>query len=415
MSYRDRSNKTPHLPPVIKIDLAEGNMRNRLIVLVIVLAIAFTAFGVGLKEVFTSEPGWKTIECYTEEMAYSADISLQYYLGGEGINATSQERALNAVYGEAMAQAYRIFNSEVLAEGNYNVAYLNAHPNEVVTVDPALYAAFSLLENAGARYAYMAPIYVEYKGVFLSQNDTEAVCYDPMKDQTIADYIRQIAAVTADPDMVTLELLGGDQVCLKISEEYLAFAEEHGIESFLDLGWMTNAFVVDFVADRLTEAGHTSGYLVSYDGFTRNLGGVAETFALNLLARSGKETRVAGAMTYTGATSLAVFRDYPMTGADSWHYYRYEDGSVTSTYLDPVDGMSKAAVSDLVVYSNDLSCAELMVRAASTFIADSFDAAALSDADMGAIWSAEDTIFHNRADAAITMAEGTGMKLELAK
>ena len=415
MSYRDRSNKTPHLPPVIKIDLAEGNMRNRLIVLVIVLAIAFTAFGVGLKEVFTSEPGWKTIECYTEEMAYSADISLQYYLGGEGINATSQERALNAVYGEAMAEAYRIFNSEVLAEGNYNVAYLNAHPNEVVTVDPALYAAFSLLENAGARYAYMAPIYVEYKGVFLSQNDTEAVCYDPMKDQAIADYIRQIAAVTADPDMVTLELLGGDQVCLKISEEYLAFAEEHGIESFLDLGWMTNAFVVDFVADRLTEAGHTSGYLVSYDGFTRNLGGVAETFALNLLARSGKETRVAGAMTYTGATSLAVFRDYPMTGADSWHYYRYEDGSVTSTYLDPVDGMCKAAVSDLVVYSRDLSCAELMVRAASTFIADSFDAAALSDADMGAIWSAEDTIFHNRADAAITMAENSGMKLELAK
>ena len=415
MSYRDRSNKTPHLPPVIKIDLAEGNMRNRLIVLVIVLAIAFTAFGVGLKEVFTSEPGWKTIECYTEEMAYSTDISLQYYLGGEGINATSQERALNAVYGEAMADAYRIFNSEVLAEGNYNVAYINAHPNEVVAVDPALYAAFSLMENAGVRYAYMAPIYVEYKGVFLSQNDTEAACYDPMKDEAIADYVRQIAAVAADPNMVTLELLGNDQVCLKVSDEYLAFAQEHAIESFFDLSWMTNAFVVDYVADRLIEAGHTSGYLVSYDGFTRNLGGVAETFALNLLARSGKETRVAGAMTYTGATSLAVFRDYPMTAADSWHYYRYEDGSVTSTYLDPVDGMSKAAITDLVVYSKDLTCAELMVQAAQAFIADSFDAATLSDADLGAIWSMDDTIFHSRADAAITMAEDSDMNLELAK
>ena len=72
MSYRDRSNKTPYLPPVIKINLVEGNMTRRLIVLVIVLAIAFTAFGVGLKELFTSDPGWKTIECYTEEMAYSA-------------------------------------------------------------------------------------------------------------------------------------------------------------------------------------------------------------------------------------------------------------------------------------------------------------------------------------------------------
>ena len=158
MSYRDRSNKTPYLPPVIKISLSEGNMTLRLIALVVVLAIAFTAFGVALKEIFTTDPGWKAIECYTEETAYSADISLQYYLGADGANATSQERSLNAVYGEAMAEAYRIFNSEVLEEGNHNIPYLNAHPNEVVTVDSALYAAFSLLENAGVRYAYMAPI-----------------------------------------------------------------------------------------------------------------------------------------------------------------------------------------------------------------------------------------------------------------
>ena len=415
MSYRDRSNRTPYLPPVIKINLSEDNMHLRLIALVVVLAIAFTAFGVALKELFTSEPGWKTIECYTEEMAYSADISLQYFLGGDDVNATSQERSLNAVYGEAMADAYRIFNSEVLDEGICNIPYLNAHPNEVVTVDPALYEAFALLEQADVRYAYMAPIYVEYKPVFLSHNDTEAVCYDPMKDQAAADYVREIASVTADPEMVTLELLGNDQVCLKVSEEYLAFAEEYGIESILDLGWMTNAFVVDYVAERLAESGHTSGYLVSYDGFTRNLGGVEDEFALNILSRKDAEARIAGTLTYSGAASLAVFRDYPLTAADNWHYYRYEDGSVTSTYLDPADGMSKAAVTDLVVYSVDLSCAELLVRAAKAFIADGFDAATLSGQDMGAIWSVENTIFHTRADAAITMAEGSGLKLECVK
>ena len=414
MSYRDRSNKTPHLPPVIKIDLAEGNMRNRLIVLVIVLAIAFTAFGVALKEAFTSEPGWKTIECYTEEMAYSADISLQYYLGGEGINATAQERALNAAYGEAMAEAYRIFNSEVLTEGNHNIAYLNAHPNETVTVDPALYRAMALLEDSGLRYAYLAPVYVAYKAVFLSQSDTEAVRYDPMKDPATSDYVRELARVFGDPEMVSLELLGENQVCLKVSEECLAFAEEHAIDAILDLSWMTNAFVVDFVAQRLTEAGHTNGYLVSYDGFTRNLGGVEESFALNLFARSGQDTRLAGAMTYSGAVSLAVFRDYPMNDADSWHYRRYEDGTVTSIYADPADGMSKAAVTDLVVYSQELSCAQLMVRGARAFIADRFDADSLSGQDMGAIWSREDTVFHTRADAAITLTPDSGIKLELA-
>ena len=415
MSYRDRSNRTPYLPPVIKINLSEGNMPLRLIALVVVLAIAFTAFGVALREIFTTEPGWKAIECYTEEIAYSADISLQYYLGGEDVNATSQERSLNAVYGEAMADAYRIFNSEVLTEDNYNIPYLNAHPNEVVTVDPALYAAFELLEEAGVRFGYMAPINVEYKAVFLSQNDVEAIGYDPMKDSVLAEYVREVASVIADPQMVTLELLGNDQVCLKVSEEYLAFSENNGIESVLDLGWMTNAFVVDYVADRLIESGHTSGYLVSYDGFTRNLGGVADEFALNILSRKGVEARMAGTLTYSGATSLAVFRDYPLTAADGWHYYRYEDGSVTSAYLDPADGLSKAAVTDLMVYSHELSCAELMVRAAQAFIADSLNPTILSTENMGAVWSEEDTIFHTRADDAITMAEDTGLKLELVK
>ena len=415
MSYRDRSNRTPHLPPVIKINLTEGNLRNRLIVLVIVLAVAFTSFGVALKELFTSDPGWKTIECYTEEMAYSADISLQYYLGGEGVNATSQERALNAAYGQAMADAYRIFNSEMLEDGNYNIAYLNAHPNEIVTVDPALYQAFELLENAGLRYAYMAPVYLEYKPVFLSQSDVEAMGYDPMKDQTLAEDVREIASVIADPQMVAMELLDNNQVCLKVSDAYLAFAETYGIEAILDLGWMTNAFVVDYVADRLIEAGHTSGYLMSYDGFTRNLGGVEETFALNIFSRKDAETQLVGALTYTGATSLAVFRDYPMTAADSWHYYRYADGSVTSTYLDPADGMSKASVSDLVVYAQDLSCAELMLRGAQAFIADTFSDETLSSAGMGAIWSQQETIFYNQANASITLMEDSGMKLRFAE
>ena len=415
MSYRDRSNKTPYLPPVIKISLTEGNLTRRLIVLVIVLAIAFTAFGVGLKELFTSESGWKTIECYTEEMAYSADISLQYYLGGEDVNATNQQRSLNAAYGEAMADAYRIFNSEMLTEGNYNIAYLNAHPNEIVTVDPALYQALALLEGENLRYAYLAQAYLDYKPVFLSQSDAEAMRYDPMKDQALAEAIRELAEVVSDPEMVKLELLADNQVCLKVSDEYLAFAESYGIESILDLGWMTNAFVVDYVAERLIEAGHTRGYLMSYDGFTRNLGGLEETFALNLFARQGTQAMAAGTLSYNGCTSLVVFRDYPMTAADTWHYYRYEDGSVTSTYLDPADGMSKAAVSDLTVYSQELDCAELMLRGAQVFIADTFSAETLSAGDMGAIWSVDDTIFYNQADASITLTEESGMKLQFAQ
>ena len=412
MSYRDRSNKTPYLPPVIKINLVEGNMTRRLIVLVIVLAIAFTAFGVGLKELFTSDPGWKTIECYTEEMAYSADISLQYYLGGEDVNATSQQRSLNAAYGQAMADAYRIFNSETLTKGNYNIAYINAHPNEVVTVDPALYQALALLEGENLRYAYLAEAYLRYKPVFLSQSDVEAMRYDPMKDQTLAEEVRELAAIVTDPDMVTLELLGDNQVCLKVSDAYLTFAEANGIESILDLSWMTNAFVADFVADALAEAGLTSGYLASYDGFTRNLGGVEESFGVNLFARRGQTVDMPGALTYSGAMSMICLRDYPMGSADRWHYYAYEDGSITSIYLDPADGLSKAAVTDLVVYDREMSCGELLTLAAPAMIAESFDAAPLAAAEADAIWAQDGKVFHTQADAKISLTADSGYTLE---
>ena len=48
MSYRDRSNRTPYLPPVIKISLSEGNMTLRLIALVVVIAVVVGAVVVTL-------------------------------------------------------------------------------------------------------------------------------------------------------------------------------------------------------------------------------------------------------------------------------------------------------------------------------------------------------------------------------
>ena len=415
MSNRDRSNWTPNLPKVIKITLTEGNLRNRLIALVVLLAIGFTAIGVGLKEAFTTDPGWKTIECYTEELAYSADITLQYYMGGEGVNATAQERALNAAYGEAMADAYRIFNSEVLDESNHNVAYLNAHLNEVVTVEPALYDALALLENAGLHYARLGAVYAEYQPVFLSGSDGEAENYDPMKDAEAAAWVEELTAVVTNPDMVTLELLADHQVCLRVSEEYLAFAEENGVDTILDLSWMTNAFVIDYVAEKLMEQGLTAGYLVSYDGFTRNLGGTEETFQVNLFARAEEGVHVVGALAYSGATSMVALRDHPMSEADLWHYRTYEDGSITSVYLSPADGLSKAAVTDLVVYSGEMSCAELVIHAAPVFISDSFQRDALSVDGMNALWNQGRVIYHTSPDANITMDENSGFTLKLAE
>ena len=410
MSYRDRSRREPVMPRIIKLEVSEKNMRGRLIAVVVLLAIAFTAIGVAVKDAFTTDPGWKVMDCYAEIVTYSDDFVFSYYLGTEG-KATAEERAINVVYSQAMTDAYRYFTDQPLEDGTKNLAYLNDHLNETVTIEGPLYDALEKLEKAGLRHAYLAPVYVEYKPVFLSQNTSEAAVYDPMRNDDLKAYVQEAAAYANDPAHVRLELLGGNQVCLWVSGEYKAFLEAHEIDTVLDLNWMTNAFVCDYVADLLIQHGYTKGFIASYDGFTRNLGGLEDEFRFNLFNRVDQAYELAGALGYQGAFSIVYLRDYPMSDDDRWHYMGYEDGTITSVYLDPADGMSKSAVTDLVVYSDDQSCVDLLTVAAPAMIAEELDVQTLTNA----IWSEGKTLLHTEVDANIYLNEEAGYTTKIAE
>ena len=412
MSYRDRSRREPVMPRIIKLEVSEKNMRGRLIAVVVLLAIAFTAIGVAVKGVFTTDPGWKVMDCYAEIVTYSDDLVFSYYLGSEG-NATGEERAINTVYSQAMTDAYRYFTDQPLEDGTRNLAYLNDHLNETVTIEGPLYDALEKLEHAGLRHAYLAPVYVEYKPVFLSQNTSEAAVYDPMRNEELKADVQETASYADDPAHVRLELLGNDQVCLWVSEEYQAFLEANEIDKVLDLNWMTNAFVVDYAADLLIQNGFTKGFIASYDGFTRNLGGLEDEFRFNLFNRVDQTYELAGALGYKGAFSVVYLRDYPMSDADRWHYMGYEDGTITTTYLDPADGMSKSAVTDLVVYAADQSCVDLLTLAAPAMIAEELDVHSL--VNVGAIWSEGKTLLHTEVDANIYLNEEAGYTVKIAE
>ena len=415
MSYRDRSRREPVMPRIIKLEVSEKNIRGRLIGVVILLAIAFTAIGVAVKGVFTTDPGWKSMECYADMVTYKDDFVFNYYLGSEG-DATAEERAINAVYSAGMEDAYRFFTDQALEDGTRNLAYLNEHLNEKVTIEHALYCALEKLETAGIRYAYLAPVYVEYQPVFLSRNTSEAAVFDPMRNTDLLPYVQEAAAFANDPAHIRLELLGDDQVRLWVSEEYEAFLQTYEVDTVLDLNWMTNAFICDYVADLLIQNGFTKGVIASYDGFTRNLGGLEEEFRFNLFNRVEQSCELAGSLAYKGLFSCVYLRDYPMSEDDRWHYMAYEDGAITSVYLDPADGMSKSAVTDLVVYAADKSCAELLTIAAPAMIARTLDTQALTDTDgVGAIWSVGRTLIHTRPDASIHLAEGAGYTCEAAE
>ncbi len=403
MKKNARDNR-PYLPPVKRIELSEENTKVRLILIVVFLAIAVTAFAYGISSALSTEPGWKVIQAAPKSPNYKDDFVLQYDFSAVNGNPTAMEKRLTAVYTTALEDSFRIFSAEVQEDGVFGLAYLNAHPNEAVTVDPALYQALCLVADYDNRHVFTAPAAGAYSSLFLSTSDEEAALCDPELDPDRDDWFAQLAAFVQDPAAIHLELFGENQVKLCLSEEYQHFAQEQEITTFLDFGWMRNAFMADYLAGTLADAGFTDGYLVSYDGFTRNLDNRAQDYSVNLFDRQGSDIYMPARLHYNGPMAIVSLRDYPMMDNDRWHYYAYQSGRIVTVFLDPADCKSGSSVDTLVSYSSELGCAEILMQTAGVFTADYFDAAVLLKADnVSSIWFEDQTLYYTDPTVQLTL------------
>lgn len=386
MKSKGRDNR-PHLKPVKKIELSEKSIKMRWILIGIFLTIAVVAFGIGIYSFLTTEPGWNEVKVNEKSANCSSDFLLMYDFSGTAGSATAVNKKITSLYTEHSQIAFQVFSSDEVETKRNNLHFLNHHLNEKVTVDPVLYKALDLIVRYDSRYPYLAPVYTEYDRIFISDNDLDASIYDPSKNPELMPYISEAAAFACDPEMIRLEIFGDNQVKLHVSDQYLSFIEEYGVETVFDFGWMKNGFIADYIADVLQDNGFTNGYLASYDGFTRNLDTRGNQYSFNLFHRQGRNILIPAEMTYRQPMSIVFFRDYPLGDSDRWHYYAYGDGTVTSAYLDPVDGMSKGASETLVGYSGTMSCAEILLEMAPLYITDSFDSAAVSQLSQRGIYS----------------------------
>jgi len=329
---------------------------------VLLLCVAVVTLGLGIHYATAVQPGWNEVQALCDEPNYSSEFCLVYDFSQTGDDAAAVNKALIQLYSEIMEEGYRIFSKDARLEGVLNLSYLNRHVNEVVTVEEPLYQALEQIQTYENRCIFLAPVYVEYNRVFNSESEPEAMNYDPEQNPEIMDYISQLIRFVGNNEEISLELLGQNQVKLNVSEAYLEFAAEHGIEEFLDFGWMRNAFVADMLADAMQMAGFTSGYLASFDGFTRNLDSRPISYAISLFDRQDGYVYHPAEMSYQGPVSIVSLREYPMINQDRWNCYVYENGETVSTHIDPATGRNETAAENLLCYSREFGCAEVLMQ-----------------------------------------------------
>ena len=246
--------------------------------------------------------------------------------------------------------------------GNNTVSLytVSTNPNQTVTVEPILYRALERFCATGSRAIYYGPLYSRYYALFASQYDEAAAEYDPARSSDAGAFAAQIAAFAQNPDQIDLELLGENQVRLNVGKEYLAYARENELDTLLDFGFVKNAFVIDAVADALTDAGLTGAVLTSTDGFSRSL--CQGSFGVNLLEATDSGYRQAAAAAYNGPRSVAALRAFPVDSSDALRFYTYEDGTVCPPVLDETTGLLTAANDNLVLFG-DGSVGDLALQA----------------------------------------------------
>lgn len=342
----------------LHLELNGEHMTLRIILVGFALLIAVIAFGSGIREALAPKTGWQQIEPAKSETGIAQDFMLYYNIGQSQRSASAEEKALSAMLGQTLDEAYRRL-SNVPAEGYVNLYTLNSQPNTAIAVDPLLYAAFQQVAASGSRLPYFAPLLGMYRSLYSCTYDEEAKQFDPRYDREQEAFVREIAGFAMDPEAVQVKLLPENTLRLEVSPAYLEYARQNDVTDFVDFGELLNAFLCDALADEMAEQGLVNGYVTSFDGYTRVL--CPEQFGLNLLDfQNGKRTLLGTAL-YQGPCSLVSCRSFPTMEQDQLRYYGYSDGSVLGPYLNE-QGALNAACASLTTRSETLSVAQLALR-----------------------------------------------------
>lgn len=403
---RDRDDRHPK--PVKRIELLEKYPKARLALTIVLILVGVCALGYSLVSFMTADSGWITIEADSSEASCSDELVFQYYLGAGELSATAEKKAVSALYTELARSAYQLFHTSQGFGGVHNLYYINRHPNEEIEVDDMLYEAFSMLEKYGNRAVYLAPVYVQYDNLFGCHDDVETAAFDPYQNEEIAQYFAEVTSFAEDKGAVDVQLLGNNTVRLYVSDAYLHYAAENGFSDYIDFYWMKNAFIVDYIADTMKANGFVMGSVSSYDGFVRNIDSTSDMeYGFNLFDRVGGSVYQAAVMRYRQAMSIVYLRNYPANGSLDWqHYYEFRNGEIRTAYIDVADGYCRSAVNNLVAYSQESGCAEILLQVMPVYIRDYFAPEKLAEPAREGIYSIyceNNQILYN--DAALVLTD----------
>ncbi|MBQ6421325.1 MAG: hypothetical protein IJK02_09655 [Clostridia bacterium] len=367
----------------------------RILAIALLIAVAASAFTFGVGKLFSAESGYRTVECTASEANCAADFIFTYQLGLSGRSPTAELRAITDLYNEKAVYYYRLFHASEPFADVMNVAALNAAPNTPVEIPAPLFSALKKMGEDAGRNLFLGPIFAYYETLFASSFDEDAADWDPAENPSLKAEYQKTLAFAADDRHIRLDLAKNGTAQLVVSDEYLAYAKEVGIVTFIDFYWLKNAFIADCIAEDMCAAGFYNGAVSARDGYIRNTAPGDGSYTYDFLDERGGKLTALGKLTYSGKASICSLRPFILDDTERQFLYIYGNGRRVTRYISGTDGLSRTGGA-LTVYSADRSCADLLLSVLPYYMEDRISE--YEQKDVGVLYSNGETVTHTPAD-----------------
>ena len=312
-----------------KIEVSVKHKTLRIVCFVIVTVIAIVSFSIGISQWVKKEPGYYDIKASADDLVpgYANGITLTCYFDGKSDEIRVKNNNATTAYSNGLKWIYCMVDAETNYDGYNNIAMLNQHMGEDISVSSEL---FNILTDAyeftcrGTGYNMFAGLLAQEWNSILYLDDPSEV--DPLNDPYEAERLEKLAEATANLDNFSFEIVDEAKhtVCFNISQEYRQLIEDLELEGpVLDLNIMREAFILRYLTRTLNDAGVTTGFIATDSGLTCTLSESSEAaFLMYGRAEDGSVQYCASIASQPGA-ALCQFTSYAID-PEAGGYYELE-------------------------------------------------------------------------------------------
>ncbi|MCR4912038.1 MAG: hypothetical protein K5925_05960 [Bacilli bacterium] len=343
-----------------EIKISTKHMPLRIVLFVLALAAAGTAFAIFFTSLNEKSAGYQRITATPkkEAPAYQLSVEAMYYLDGKSSDINAKIGELQTVLSENLFTIYATLDEYGSYNTHSSIGDLNKHIGQEVQVSELLYTTLKKAYDYSDSYSnysiYAQPIYDFWDNI--THLDAESrVNQDVVNYPDNQTYLNGLLTYCCK-EHCTVSFLEGNKIKVELSNEYRTFIEENQVESpVLSLNILKVPLMVEYVKNVFEERGYKNGYLFTPDDYSVNLSGHKKLEHIFYVDQPETSSYLVGLKTmyeggHTGYSSLR-FHTYAEDGIynfkkDDVTYYRHLNLNLTS-------GLPNQLISNLVVIKGD--------------------------------------------------------------